>query len=369
MSSTAAAAAVPPARSASAAVRHDVDALVEWARALLVAAGLRDDIAADVARVLVDGDRMGHTTHGLAQLPGYLAELERGTMTRAGYPTLVASRAAVQTWDGHRLPGPWLVLRAIDAAIAMARSCGSGTVVIRRSHHIACLAAYLTRATDIGMMVVIQSSDPSAASVAPAGGVSPVFTPDPLAAGIPTGGEPILIDVSASYTTNGLTVRLHQAGERLPHPWVQDANGVPTDDPSVLFGDPKGTLLPLGGIDAGHKGYSLALLIEAMTGGLAGVGRADPSPGWGATVFVQVLDPAAFGGSAAFERQTGWIADACHAATPRPGVGRVRLPGERALAAMRESRSRGVELHPTILPSLAPWAAKLGVAIPTPILT
>jgi len=170
--------------------------------------------------------------------------------------------------------------------------------------------------------------------------------------------------VSASLTTNGLTARLHQAGEKLPHPWVQDATGKPTDDPRVLFEEPKGTLLPLGGLEAGHKGYGLALLVEAMTAALTGFGRADPKEGWGATVFVQVLDPNAFGGLVAFTRQMDWLVDACHGATPRPGVERVRLPGERGLKLMREQLATGVALHPAILPSLEPWAAKLGVEMP-----
>ena len=344
--------------------RYPVTALVPFAKQLLERAGLRTDVAQDVAAILVDGDLLGHTTHGLAQLPGYLAELLKGTMTADGAPAILASRPAAQTWDGQRLPGPWLVLRALDVAATMAASQGTGTVVIRRSHHIACLAAYLLRATARGLMAIVQSSDPSGASVAPFGGVSPVFTPNPLAAGIPTGGDPILLDISASYTTNGLTARLHKTGQRLPHAWVQDAQGAATDDPSVLFDEPKGTLLPLGGLDAGHKGYALAILVEVMTAGLAGFGRADPSEGWGATVFVQVLDPAAFGGRAEFLRQTSWLVDACHAATPRAGVERVRLPGERGLARMREQQEKGVALHPTIMPALLPWSQKLGVAPP-----
>jgi LDH2 family malate/lactate/ureidoglycolate dehydrogenase len=64
----------------------------------------------------------------------------------------------------------------------------------------------------------------------------------------------------------------------------------------VLFAEPKGTILPLGGMDSGHKGYGLTLLVEALTGGLAGHGRADPKEGWGATVFLQVMDPRAFAG-------------------------------------------------------------------------
>jgi LDH2 family malate/lactate/ureidoglycolate dehydrogenase len=344
--------------------RHDAGGLVAFAHALFARAGMRDDMARDVAAILVDGDLLGHTTHGLALAAPYLDELAKGSMTKAGEPRTVHAMPATQTWDGGRLPGPWLTLRALDTAMAMASTQGTGTVVVRRSHHIACLAAYLKRATDRGMMALVYSSDPVAASVAPFGGVSPVFTPNPLAAGIPTSGDPILLDVSASYTTNGLTARLHKAGERLPHAWVQDAHGRATDDPRVLFEEPKGTLLPLGGLEAGHKGYGLALLVEAMTAALTGFGRADPKEGWGATVFVQALDPRAFGGLDAFRRQMDWLVAACHDATPRPGVERVRLPGERGLKLMRDQIARGVALHPSILPALATWAGKLGVPMP-----
>lgn len=344
--------------------RYPATALVECARALLVSSGMRADVAGDVASILVDGDLLGHSTHGLALLVPYLAEIERGAMARDGAIRVVNRRSAAETWDGDRLPGPWCTLRALDRASELAATQGTGTVVIRRSHHIGCLAAYAKRAADRGVLALIYCSDPATASVAPFGGVTPVFTPNPLAAGIPTSHDPILLDISASLTTNGLTGRLHKEGRRLPHPWVQDAHGNATDDPAVLFGEPRGTLLPLGGLDAGHKGYALALLVEALTAGLAGAGRADPSEGWGATVFVQVLDPQAFGSASAFARQLDWLVDACHAATPRPGVDRVRLPGEGGLARFRDQSENGVLLYPTIVPALAPWCAKLGVSAP-----
>jgi len=369
MQSTAPAPNGDPPRSGSTqgSERYAARSLRDWAGALLIAAGVRDDIASDVAAVLVDGDLLGHTTHGLALLPGYLAELTQGRMATSGEPRTVHAATVAQTWDGRRLPGPWLTLRALDTAIEMAQTHGTGTVVIRRSHHIGCLAAYLKRATDRGVMALVYCSDPSSHSVAPFGAITSVFTPNPLAAGIPTSADPILLDVSASYTTNGMTARLHKAGAALEHPWVQDAQGNPTRDPSVLFNEPKGTLLPLGGLEAGHKGFALALLIEALTAGLAGHGRADPLEGWGATVFVQALDPAAFGGADAFKAQMDWLANACHAATPRPGGPAVRLPGERALARYREQSAHGVALHPTIMPALESWAQKLD-AMPPPAL-
>jgi len=348
----------------TAAPRYSADALEAFAHTLLVKAGLRDDIVRDVAMVLVEGDLLGHTTHGLALLAAYLAEIANGGMAKSGAPIIVSARPAAQLWDGQRLPGPWLTLRALDAAMTMAQEFGTGTVVIRRAHHIACLAAYLKRATDRGLLALIDCSDPSTASVAPFGGVSPVFTPNPLAAGIPTSGDPILLDVSASLTTNGLTTRLFKAGAKLPHAWLQDAQGNATNDPAVLFNEPKGTLLPLGGLEAGHKGYALALLVEALTGGLAGFGRADPAEGWGATVYVQVFDPAAFGGTDAFTRQTDWLVAACHEATPRAAGTPPRLPGEHGLQRYRDQRANGVVLHPSIMPALQPWAEKFTVVAP-----
>jgi L-lactate dehydrogenase len=349
------------------AARYAADALRSMAAALLRATGMDAAFARDVATVLVEGDLLGHDTHGLALLAPYLAEIEAGSMRASGSYRVVEERTATALWDGERLPGPWLVLRAVDDAIERAQRCGTGTVLIRRSHHIACLAAYLARAAERGFVLLVTCSDPNSASVAPHGGLTPVFTPDPLAFGVPTSGDPVLIDLSASLTTNGLTARLHKHGRKLAHPWLLDAEGRATDDPAALFAEPRGTILPTGGVDAGHKGYALALIVEMLTGGLAGFGRADPKEGWGATVLVQAYDPAAFGGPASFLRQADWLVAACRATPPRPGVGAVRLPGQRGLALKREQLRYGIVLHEDILPALAPWAGKLEVALPAAI--
>ena len=215
--------------------------------------------------------------------------------------------------------------------------------------------------------MLLISSDPNTYSVAPFGGTRAVFTPNPIAAGFPTEGDPVLLDVSCSITTNGLTNRLYSEGKRLPHRWLLDADGEASDDPAVLFTDPPGTIQLLGGLDVGHKGYGLTLLVEALTGGLAGFGRADPREGWGATVFLQVIDPEAFGGGADFRRQSTWIANACHNNPPRAGIEEVRLPGEKGLQRKVSQLRDGVQLHPGIMPQLAPWAEKLGVALPEPL--
>jgi LDH2 family malate/lactate/ureidoglycolate dehydrogenase len=213
-------------------------------------------------------------------------------------------------------------------------------------------------------MTIVASSDPAVTSVAPFGGRTAVLTPDPIAVGIPTDGAPILIDMSASITTNGLSDRLRREKRPFPGPWALDVAGRPTDDPAVLFADPPGTLLPTGGTDHGHKGYGLALMIEALTQGLGGFGRADRPSGWGASVFIQAIDPAAFGGLAEFHRQIGWTAAACRASLAVPGVERVRLPGERGLERKQRALAGGLVLYPGIMAALEPWAKKLGVALP-----
>ena len=347
--------------------RIDAQALLGFARALLEKTGLAPEIAHTVAQVLLEGDLLGHDTHGLQLLAGYLRELDAGTMTRRGAPQVIAERSVVATWDGARLPGPWLVHQAIEWAAPRAKAHGQASVVIRRSHHIACLAAYLEQPAREGLVIVVSSSDPAVASVAPFGGTTAVFTPNPIAAGFPTDGDPVMIDISASVTTNGMTARLREANELGQHAWWLDAAGVPTNDPSVLFRHPPGTILPLGGADAGHKGYGLALLVEALTGGLAGHGRADPPEGWGATVHLQLIDPDAFAGLDAFRRQTAHVAQACRQSPPPSGRQSVRLPGERGLARKRDQLEHGVALHPAILPALVARAAQAGIVVPAPL--
>jgi L-lactate dehydrogenase len=353
----------------SAVDRYPAAALREFAGRLLRRAGLAPERAADVADILVEGDLMGHTTHGLQLLGPYLKGLEDGAITRAGEPKVIADRGATIAWDGEFLPGPWLVLRALDAALARIAEHGVVTVAIRRSHHIACLQAYLPRATARGLVMLLMSSDPATGSVAPHGAIAGRFTPNPIAAGFPTDAAPVLIDISASTTTNGFVSRLNRAGkgERLPGPWLVDNRGAPSDDPAVFLSDPPGAILPLGGMDLGHKGFGLALLVEALTSALAGHGRADGEKRWGASVFLQLIDPGAFGGRECFARETGWLAAACRAAPVKPGDPPVRLPGERGLRLRARQLAEGVALHPETMPALAPWAEKLGVASPGPL--
>src|SRR5471032_1777581 len=177
-------------------MRFSAPNLVTFASGLRAGAGLEPEKAYTVAAILVEGDLLGHTTHGLQLLAPYLTELENGGMTRTGQPGVVADFPSAVTWDGCRLPGPWLVVQALELAAIRARSQGICTVVIRRCHHTACLAAYLRPIAEQGLMALLTCSDPTCGGVAPHGGRRSLFTPDPLAAAWPTQGLPVIMDIS-----------------------------------------------------------------------------------------------------------------------------------------------------------------------------
>src|SRR5205823_9630022 len=58
-----------------------------------------------------------------------------------------------------------------------------------------CLPCHLPRSAGAPRLIVlVLSSDPSAAFVAPFGGKTPVLTPNPIAAGIPADPDPVILD-------------------------------------------------------------------------------------------------------------------------------------------------------------------------------
>ncbi|KAA2213230.1 Ldh family oxidoreductase [Teichococcus oryzae] len=349
----------------SAAPRFEAAALVTATAGIFAAAGVEADKARVMAEVLVESDLMGHVTHGLGLMPKYMEEIAAGNMRLSGDPEVLSDHGAALTWDGRALPGGWLTVKALDLAAERAKQYGTCSVAIARSQHIGCLAVYPARAAERGLVCLLFSSAPGTASVAPFGAKQGVYSPNPFAAGYPTDGTPVVTDISASITTNNMSLRLAGRGERFPEKWLLDAEGNPTDDPNAI--KQGGTILPAGGLDHGQKGYGWALVTEALTQGLSGYGRIDKPSGMMASVFLQVIDPAAFSGLDAFTRQTGHTAAACRAAAPRPGMPPVRLPGQKGLKLREAALAQGVELAPGILEALRPIAAQYSVELPAPL--
>ena len=342
--------------------RRPEDALRQLASALFAAAGLDPEKADVVARLLVLTDMLGRRTHGLAQCPAYLDQLANGGMTKTGAPETVRDTGPTIVWNGRYLPGLWLMDQALALGFERVAKHGVVMFAMRHSHHIGCLAALAKAATDRGFYVFVASSGPHTKAVAPHGGRAGLFSPNPFAIGFPTRDAPVLVDISASLTTISNVREKAPANALLDHAWALDGAGIPTRDPAVVERrTDRGSLMLLGGREAGHKGFGLALMVEALTQGLAGFGRKDGPTRWGASVFMQLVDPDAFAGREAFLDQVNFLADQCRRNPPIDPQQPVRLPGEQATRLLEQCRREGVPMTPDVAAALRQWADRLGV--------
>jgi len=345
---------------------HSIARLEAFAVALYRAIGMDADKAATVARLQVLTDAMGRRTHGLAMAPLYLADIRKGGLRVSGSPTIVSDNGVSAVWDGDYLPGLWLVNEAIQTLIPRAEKSGIAAIAIRKSHHIGCLAALAKQAADRGFVALIANSDPAGQRVAPYGGTEALFTPDPFAVGYPGAEHPVLVDICASITTTSMTRQKLAAGEQFEHAWLLDAQGRPTRDPAVLeHSTPRGSLQLIGGSEYGHKGFGLALMIEALSQGLSGHGRKDAPQRWGGNTFVQVIDPKLFAGAAAFAEQMDHFSDRCRSNRPVDPTRPVRVPGDQAARSIALAQAEGVGYDAATWTALETWARDLKVALPT----
>lgn len=347
--------------------RFDRTALFTLARDLLTGAGLEKAKADVVAELLIQTDEIGVTTHGISMVPYYVPELKAGNMTTTGSHDVIADNKVTMLWDGNYLPGHWVMTQALETCMARAAEFGMAAMAIRRSHHIGCLSALTRIAAMRGYVCYIATSDPSGEWVAPFGGTEPLLTPNPWAVGYPATDHPVLIDTCASITTVS-KVREHiNTGVPFAHEWMLDNTGHATTDPTVFNTTPKGSILPVGGMDHGHKGFAMGLMVEMLTQALAAHGRVEAPTRWGANIFLQVLDPKAFGGLDAFKAQTDHLNAACRANTPIDAARPVRVPGDRAASARAASASKGVVVVDEVLTRVAACATDAGLTMPTPL--
>ena len=343
-------------------MRIDVKHAQNAASLLMQAAGMSQAQGEAVARRMIAADLYGHSTHGLAMVSMYLECLADGRILTEGEPAEVREGDTTFAWQCGRLPGAWVMEKAIARLLSLADGRHPTlTATLANCSHIGALQVYLDDFVSRGLMAFILVTDPGVASVAPYGGATPVLTSNPLAVGIPTREEPILIDVSTSVTSNAAVRGYQDAGRRLPGPWLLDNQGRASDDPTVLNTQPPGTLLPLGGLEFGHKGFGLGLMVEAFALALTGHGRHQQHVRGSQGVFMQVLDPALLGGGRdTFLDETTWLRRRCLASAPAEGHDGVRLPGQRAQERRADQLAKGLNLGESLVAAFDAKAASFG---------
>ena len=332
-------------------------------RDLLVAAGMSLPRAAAMADVMVQTDLMGHRTHGVAFLPTYLDRIAVGQIKTDGEVEVLSEGPTDLAWSALHLPGAWVMRQAMDALYERLKIYPVVTATIGGCSHVGSLQTYLKEIGEKKYMGQMMVADPGVSSVAPFGGADAVITTNPMAAAIPTRGNPILIDQSTALVSNAFVQARGARGELLPGAWLLDGEGRPSRDPAVLKADPPGTILPLGGVEFGYKGFGFGLMVEAWGPSLSGHGRSTPKTRGGQGVFLQIIDPAAFVGSEAFLDETTDLVRRCYASRPAEGSS-VRLPGERAYAEAARQRREGITIAPDLAVKLAEYCSKAGITAP-----
>lgn len=229
--------------------------------ALLRASGVPELAAAQTAQALVLADVWGVHSHGLMRLPFYLERLARGGCSAAASLRPVIDTGPVITCDGENGLGHWQAWRAAELARDRCGATGVAAVAVGRSSHCGALGVYTLPLVEAGLVALAFSNGP--AVMPPWKGTAPVVSTSPIAAGIPCRPRPAIIDMATSTVARGQIAAFAQQGKPLPPGWAFTASGDPTTDADAALA---GMLAPLGGA----KGFALAFLVEALTGGLVG---------------------------------------------------------------------------------------------------
>jgi LDH2 family malate/lactate/ureidoglycolate dehydrogenase len=305
--------------------------------------------ASVVADSLVEAELEGQSGHGAIRFPFVLSRLKAGLISPRPAMRIMNESPAAALLDGGNGLGPVVGMRALAIAEAKARTQGVGVCAVRRSNHLGSVGFYVSKAAANGVIAFGFGNTPPA--MAPPGGATPVLGTNPIAAAFPTRGEPMVVDLATSQVARGRILKAAHIGEAIPAGWALDSKGKDTTDPDQAL---KGSLKPLGGA----KGFALALIVEALSGVLAG---AAVGPDVGGTYIntdresnlglcFLVIDPAAL--DAGFAERMTALADVIRAVEPLDARAPVRVPGDRRRLESAARRADGIELADQLVSDL-----------------
>lgn len=330
------------------ATERDIDGLRGFAARLLMQRGVPNDAANLQADVLIEAEMRGLASHGLQRLPRLLLRLDRGLADPRTDGTAAWTRAAALTVDGRGGLGPIVMMSAINRLARVVPENGLAVAAIRGANHIGMLAYYAEAAARMGFASIVMST--SEALVHPYGGTQAMLGTNPIAVGIPTAGEPFILDLATSTVSMGKIHHHALRGEAIPEGWAVDRDGFATTDAEAAK---TGAIAPFGGA----KGYGLGLAVELLVAMLAGSAFAPDAAGTldedkAATKgdLVILIDPAAGHGDGA---RLSTFLQRVRASRPRQADLAVAVPGDGARRRRARALTTGIELPQEIMQRLA----------------
>lgn len=342
--------------------------LAEYARSLFFAAGLPHEEAEVVAGSLVDANLCGHDSHGVIRIPQYLKAVEDGKLRPGAAFRVEREAGAIVTADGGWGFGQVQAHRLLKLLLPRGRSLGLAAGTLRQCGHIGRLGEYAEAAAKEGFAFMATVNNHGyGRGVAPPGGTVGRIGTNPICLGAPGDPHPVVLDIGTSVVAEGKVRVVFNKGAKTPAGWLLDANGEPTDDPAVLYREPRGTIMPLGGEQGAYKGFGLGLLLDLFAGGLSGGPCSNPNIGPQAAnaVFFLVLDVDRFAGRDHFLGEVRMLSEAIRTCPRKAGVQEILLPGDPERRA-KETRSKtGIPLDDGTWGQLAELAKRFAVEIPS----
>ena len=312
-----------------------------------------------MADSLVDANLVGHDSHGVLRLPGYCGSLSAGDIIPNARASLIERDRATAVVDGALGWGQPAMQLAAETVVDLARECGLGGVVVRRSYHIGRVAPYVEHVARAGMIGIAMSN--AGPGVAPFGGRQRVLGTNPFAWSMPIGdeAEPLTVRHCHGCYRRGKAPCGTRAQSHRSRPacWsIPPAEE--TLDPEDFFTG--GAILPFGG----HKGNGISILAQMLGRALAGMDTTGFDGPRGANgPIILAIDPTCFTTAAEFRSEVAAQARLISESTPAVGFDEVLLPGEMERRTMRDREANGIPIPETTWAELSDLADSLGVAM------
>jgi LDH2 family malate/lactate/ureidoglycolate dehydrogenase len=318
----------------------------------------------EIAHVLIDGELRGYDDHG-AFFIGELATWMRGGQMNPAPEVKVERETGTSVLlDGDRGCGVVGSREAMRRAVGKAKEHGIACAGLRNSGHFIAAAPYVEQAAREG--VIGYACANVTPLMAPPGGKTRTFGTNPLAYAFPAGRhDPVVFDMATSATA-GFKVRLAALqGKSMEPGLILDKAGEPTTDPKEYLNG--GLILPVGGEHAAHKGFGLALVVDALAGVLTGAqfGRSAGISDGKEGQFFLAIDPEVFQPREQFLQRMDEQIDQVKAGERLSGVDEILVPGERGQRRRRELLAQGtVPLGEITWQTMDKVCGELGVEMP-----
>jgi LDH2 family malate/lactate/ureidoglycolate dehydrogenase len=316
--------------------------------ALVARAFSREGVVAPVAEAaathLVLTEMMGISTHGLARVSSYIGRIRAGGVDPGALPVVTAPAPALLQIDARAGLGAGVAQIALAHVLEAARQTGIAAAFLRNATHFGAVAPLSWVAAEQGFASFITAN--SAPMLAPPGGRGVAVGNAPTGIGLPhAGGRHVILDMALSVAARSKLRGAAERGETIPDTWALDAEGRPTTDPKAAL---KGVLQAIGG----RKGAALAVTLDLLAAGLAGAAmltdvgdnHADPSQRPDVGQLFIVIDAACLMPPGELAKRLDHAAGIIAATPPVAGGPAPRLPGARAIAALKQARAMGIDL-------------------------